>query len=277
MRLASIHTYPIKGCHRVDQDRAQVQPWGLAGDRRWIAINDAGHQLTLRQDPHLVRIRPRYVEGALSLSAAGHPDLAVPPPEGGESLRVAIWRSTVTAVAAGPVADEWLCRVLDRKVRLLYLDDPTRRPVNPKYGRPDDRVSLADGYPLLLTNEASLATLNDWIAESGSVEGPLPMTRFRPNVVVSGAQPWAEDDWPRRRVRIGSVPFRVAKPCDRCVVTATDQENGERGREPLRTLARHRHINGGLQFGVYLIPDATGEIALGDPVTVLDRESNDRA
>src|SRR4029450_7098533 len=108
--------------------------------------------------------------------------------------------------------------------------------VNPDYGRADDRVSFADGYPLLLANTASLDALNDRIAEGGSLEGPLPMTRFRPNVVIAGAAPWVEDAWTGGRIKIGEVTFRVPKRCDRCVVTTTDQETGERGREHIMTV-----------------------------------------
>jgi uncharacterized protein YcbX len=182
---------------------------------------------------------------------------------------VTVWKFTGPASLVGADVDDWLTEALDRKVRLVWLDDPTRRAVNPVYGRPEDRVSFADGYPVLLANAASLADLNDRIAESGSLEGPLPMTRFRPNVVISGAPAWVEDAWTGGRVRIGAVTFRVPKPCDRCVVTTTDQETGERGREPLRTLARFRNVDQGLLFATNLIPDNLGEIAVGDEVVPL--------
>ena len=112
--------------------------------------------------------------------------------------------------------------------------------------------------------------MNDWIAESGSDEGPLPMTRFRPNVVVDGAPGWAEDGWVDRRIRIGGVTFRAAKACGRCVMTTTDQETGERGREPLRTLGQRRKVDQSLLFGTNVIPDGTGPIRVGDPVELLD-------
>ena len=266
MRLASIHTYPVKGLHRIDRDAARVQPWGLAGDRRYLLIDGDGRMLTQRQEPRLTQLRPSYVDGRLVVRTVGRSDLDVAPAPG-ELIEVEVWRTRVLASLVGEVADRWLSEALDRKVRLVYLDDPTRRPVDPDYGTAADRVSFADGYPLLLTNSASLDVLNDWIAESGGDEGPLPMTRFRPNVVVDGAAPWAEDGWVGRRLRIGALTFRVAKPCGRCVVSTTDQETGERGHEPLRTLARYRRVGHGLLFGIYLIPDATGEIRVGDEVT----------
>jgi uncharacterized protein YcbX len=193
-------------------------------------------------------------------------DLTVDEPTGDELTDVTVWNFTGSAALVSAAADDWLTEALSRKVRLVFLDDPTRRAVNPAYGRPDDRVSFADGYPVLLANTRSLADLNQRIAESGSLEGPMPMERFRPNIVISGAPAWIEDDWTGHRVRVGTVEFRVPKPCDRCVVTTTDQETGERGREPLRTLARFRNIDQGLLFATNLIPDGPGHIAVGDPV-----------
>jgi uncharacterized protein YcbX len=125
-------------------------------------------------------------------------------------------------------------------------------------------VSFADGYPLLLTNTASLAAVNDWLCEAG--DEPVPMTRFRPNVVIDGARPWAEDDWTGRRVRLGDVVLRAAKPCDRCLVTTIDQETGVVGKQPLRVLGQYRRRPGGLLFGMNLIPDRSGVLRVGDAV-----------
>lgn len=269
MRLESLHLYPVKGCHRIDVDRATVQPWGLAGDRRWLIVDADGQIISQREDPALTGIRPSLVEGDLRLSATGRPDLTVPPPTGNHE-RVDVWGDTVPLSPAGPAADGWLSATLGRPARLYHLDDPTSRPVDPSYSRPDDRVSLADAYPLMVTSSASLDALNGALADEGSAEGPLPMTRFRPSAVVGGADAWAEDGWIGRRLRIGPVVFRAVKPCDRCVVTTTDQETGVRGHEPLRFLGRHRNVDQKLLFGVNLIPDDTGDLAAGDEVTLLD-------
>jgi uncharacterized protein YcbX len=287
MQLASLYSYPIKGCRRTEHDRAFVEPSGLTGDRRWLIVADDGEAITQREEPGLVRIHPSAVDDDLLLHAVptdpdqgvlgepdqgvrGEPDLLVPAPVDGEVAQVSLWRDPLTARLAGPAADSWLTTVLNRKVRLVWMDDLTQRPVEPQYAEPVDRVGFADGYPVLLTNAASLDALNGWLAESGSDEGPLPMTRFRPNMVVSGADQWAEDGWLGHRLRIGEVVFRAAKPCDRCVVTTTNQETGERGREPLRTLAKHRKIGQKLLFGMNLIPDGTGYVAVGDPVVPLE-------
>jgi uncharacterized protein len=260
VHVSSIHLYPVKGCYRTTVERAAVEPWGLAGDRRWLIVRaDTGDALTQRDLPQMTQIRPLSSEGGLLLA----PDRPVPFPAAGELVSVRVWSSVVPARRA-PSADGYLSSVLGLPVWLVWLDDPTRRPCDPSYSLPGDRVSFADGYPLLLANTASLDALNDWIASES-----LPMTRFRPNVVISAAPAWAEDAWTGGRIRIGSVPFRVPKSCGRCVVTTTDQETGERGREPLRTLARYRNVDQRLLFATNLIPDGVGEIAVGDPVTEL--------
>jgi uncharacterized protein YcbX len=269
VRVASLHTYPIKGCYRFDHERVEVEPWGMAGDRRWCVVDPStGEAITQRDNVGLTRIRPEPLPGGggLLLRTPGQADLTVAEPDDGESVEISVWSFTGRALRAGAAADDWLSSALDQKVRLVWLADTSQRMVEPLYAAPGDRVSFADGYPVLLGNLGSLASLNDLIAESGSLEGPLPMTRFRPNVVIDDAPAWTEDGWLGGRVRIGEVVFRVPKPCDRCVVTTTDQETGQRGREPLRTLGRHRNINQKLLFATNLIPDARGWLSVGDAV-----------
>jgi uncharacterized protein YcbX len=267
MRVSSLHTYPIKGCYRTDHSELIVEPWGPRGDRRWVIIDADGVMVTQRQISDLVRIKPRADGNRLHLTADGHPDLAVDC-EPGELVDMKVFSDPVRATPVGEAADAWLSAVLDHKVRLLWLDDPTRRPIQPEWSEPTDRVSLADEFPLLICNAASLAWLNDALLESGSDEGPLPMTRFRPNIVVDGARAWVEDDWLGRRMRLGDAVFRVVKGHGRCVVTTTDQDTGVRGREPLRTLARFRNVDQSLLFGVVLIPDELGTISVGDDIVI---------
>ncbi len=265
--VSAIYTYPIKSTHRVPMDEARIEPWGLTGDRRWMIIDADGVFVTQRRLPRLATVQATHEpDGGLSLNAAGMPALRVPPPETGEHREVRVWEDDLPALAAGPDARAWLGELFDTDLRLVYLDDPMRRRVDEKYGQPQDRVTFADRFPLLVTTEASLDALNVYLDE------PLPMHRFRPNVVISGTAAWAEDGW--KHVRIGELDFRAAKYCARCVVTTTDQESGARGagnddrREPLRTLARLHRVDGKPVFGDNLIPDGTGTIRVGDEVTV---------
>jgi uncharacterized protein YcbX len=276
MHVSALHTYPVKGCRRLDHDSIRVEPWGLAGDRRWLITDPDGQFISQRQEARLALIHADPDPAGLVLSAPGVDPIEVAQPLGDDLMSVQVWLSTIDAAPAAKSAAVWLSEYLDRDVRLVWLDDPTRRTVNPAFGEPADRVSFADGYPVLLASESSLAQLNDWVAEDfpddAALLGPLPMTRFRPNVVLSGAPAWWEDQLTARRVRIGSTVFRVPKPCGRCVVTTIDQESAERTRQPLRTLARRRLVDQDLLFGTNLIPDSpqpTAQISIGDQVELI--------
>jgi len=249
-------------------------PWGLQGDRRWAVVDDKGEVITARTERRLLSITVELEpDGSLVCTGPHAAPLRVPEPRDGQHVVLDIWKQLVTVTDAGPEAASWLGDLLGRSVRLVWLDDPTRRSVDPQYGRPTDRVSLADAYPLLLTTEESLRQLNTWIAETAQAEGdsepvqPLPMRRFRPNVVVGGATPFIEDHW--KLIRIGEVTFRVTKGCDRCVMTTIDPLTLAKGKEPLRTLAKHRQWDGKVWFGINLIPDGSGTLHLDDPVEVL--------
>ncbi|MET9385606.1 MOSC N-terminal beta barrel domain-containing protein [Streptomyces sp. NPDC002928] len=268
--LQSIHVHPVKAFRSLSLREAVVEPWGLAGDRRWVLIDDGGKVVTQRQQPRLALAAAELVPGGVRLSAPGLDPLTVPVPEPVGTVTVEIFGDKVEGVLADTAAHAWCSAYLGADVRLVHMDEPaTRRPVDPDFALPGETVSFADGYPLLVTTTASLDALNSLIAQGRhAAEGPLPMNRFRPNAVVSGATPWAEDDW--SRIAIGEVTFRVAKMCGRCVVTTTDQTTAGRGKEPLYTLGRHRRINGKLVFGQNLVPQSRGTIRVGDPVRILD-------
>ncbi|MDK1474749.1 MOSC domain-containing protein [Streptomyces sp. 549] len=268
--LSALHVYPVKGVRGTSPGEAEVQPWGLAADRRWMVVDADHRQVTQREQPRLALAAAEPLpDGGLELSAPAMPKLRVAVPgDGTGTVTVSVWRDRVPAAPAD-VGSDWFSAYLGRPVLLVYLADPRARPVDPEFGREGETVGFADGFPLLVTTTASLEALNELVAEGGHAdEGPLPMDRFRPNLVVSGTQSWAEDGW--RRLRVGQVVFRVAKPCGRCVVTTTDQRTARRGREPLRTLARHRRFGSQLVFGQNLVPESTGRVRSGDQVEVLD-------
>ncbi|MEU1806939.1 MOSC N-terminal beta barrel domain-containing protein [Streptomyces sp. NPDC019937] len=276
--LSALHVYPVKSLAGLAPGAAVVEPWGLAGDRRWMVVEPNGRYVTQRQQPRLALASAELLPGGgVRLSAEGRKPLRVTAPGPGDpsapsraAFPVMLARTEVEVVPAGAEADAWFSDFLGTGARLVHLDDPTRRrPLTPEYARGGETVSLADEFPLLLTTTASLHALNSLIAQGDHPdEGPLPMNRFRPNIVIDGTAPWAEDDW--RRIRVGEVVFRVCKPCSRCVITTTDQSTGERGKEPLRTLARHRRVGDALLFGQNLVPEGTGTLRLGDPVEILE-------
>ncbi|MFJ3640608.1 MOSC domain-containing protein [Streptomyces sp. NPDC090108] len=268
--LLSIHVHPVKAFRSLALSEAVVEPWGLAGDRRWALVDDGGKVVTQREQPRLALAAAGLLpDGGIVLSAPGRSALTVPVPEPAETLTIDVFGTKVEAVLAHEAAHRWCAAYLGAGVRLVHLDDPaTRRPVDPAYALPGETVSLADGYPLLVTTLASLDALNSLLAGGRHAdEGPLPMNRFRPNLVVAGTEAWAEDHW--SRISVGDVVFRVARTCGRCVVTTTDQDSAVRGREPLHTLARHRRRAGQLVFGQNLVPLTPGTVRVGDPVRVL--------
>lgn len=269
--LRSIHVHPLKTVQGHAPHEAVVEPWGLAGDRRWVLVDSTHKIVTQRPHPRLALAAAEPLPGGgIRMSAPGRKPLTVEVPAPVATTTIEVWKDKVEAVAADDAAHAWWSAYLETDIRLFHLDDPaTRRPIDPRYAKPGETVSFADGYPLLLTTLSSLDALNSLIAQGDHAdEGPLPMNRFRPNVVVAGTAPWAEDDW--SRIAIGDVTFRIAKKSGRCVVTTTNQETAERGKEPLRTLARHRRFGDQLCFGTNLVPESTGPVRIGDPVTILE-------
>ncbi|MGW8764078.1 MOSC domain-containing protein [Streptomyces sp. NPDC055815] len=269
--LRSVHIHPVKAMRALTRTEAEVQPWGLAADRRWTVVDATNEVVTQRRHPRMALATAEPLPGGgISLSAPGRPTLEVEVPHPSTTITVEIFGDHVEAVPAGDAAAAWFSAYLESDVRLVHMDAPEhRRPVDPDYALPGETVSFADGYPLLVTTVSSLDALNSLIAQGDHAdEGPLPMNRFRPNLVIEGTAPWAEDGW--TRLAVGEVTFRVPRPCGRCVVTTTDQLTGERGKEPLRTLGRHRKNDGRLIFGQNLVPEHTGTVRVGDAVKILD-------
>ena len=269
--LTTINRFPVKSCRGESVTGAAVEPWGLAGDRRWMVVDATGEAMTARECPRMLLVHPQLCEGGLRLSGPGREPLDVAAPAGGRQVAVTVFgRAPFPVRLADDEAHAWFSAVIGEPVRLVYQDDPRVRQTDPAHAA--DGVSFADGYPLLLANEASLDELNGWIAEGPMADqGPLPMIRFRPNLVVRGAPAWAEDGW--RRVRVGEAEFRAVKGCARCVIPTTNHETAGRGKEPTATLARFRRWDGEVWFAINLIPDTPGAtVRVGDEVEILEAD-----
>jgi len=240
--LSALHIFPVKSCAPLVVDAAAVEPRGLAHDRRWLVTDASGKFLTGRQHPRLTLLRAAPNGAALDLSA---PDMPL--------LRLDVPLPT----------EAWISEFLGMPARFFYMDAGCERPVDPAYAKPGDEVSFADAYPLLLISQGSLDGLNAKLA------APVPMLRFRPNLVVANTGAHAEDGW--KRVRIGSVEFDLVKPCSRCVFTTVDFTSGafDPSGEPLRTLMTYRRTERGVTFGQNVIPRGTGTLRVGDAVEVL--------
>ena len=257
LRVSGLYAYPIKSCRGTSLAEAEVGTTGFVRDRQWMVVGPDGTFMTQRDWPALAGVDVRVVDDGLELTAEGMPQLAVRDPEPGAARRrVVIWADQVEAAEAAADAGAWFGELLGTHCRLVRMPASTVRRVDPRYATARDRVGFADGFPFLLISQGSLDELNR------RLEAPVPMNRFRPNIVVEGCEPHAEDGW--SCVTIGEVSFRVVKPCARCVITTTDQLTGARGREPLRTLATYRRVGNKVLFGQNLIHDGTGVVRLGD-------------
>lgn len=218
--------------------------------------------MTRRELPEMAKIGIALEDERIVLTKEGLPNLTANRRPEGETAKVRVWRSITTGRYVSSEADQWLTRALGRECRLVYMPESARRRINPLFGTKDDLVGFADGYPVLVASEASLEDLN------GRLDSKISIDRFRPNLVVKGCAPFAEDSW--KRIRIGGTVLRSTRPCIRCLVTTQDPLSGEAlGPEPLRTLAKYRKVEGGVIFGMYYVPETLGTISVGDPVTPL--------
>jgi hypothetical protein len=254
MQLSALYVYPVKALGPVAVAAAEVGEGGFVDDRRFMVVGEDDRFVTQREAPRLALVAARLEGDRLRLEAPGAPPLELPRLPSGAAVTVEVWGDRVAAVEAGGAA--FFSDFLGRPARLVFMPEGGRRQVA------GDRafVGFADGYPFLLTSTGSLAAL----AAAGA---PVPMLRFRPNLVVDGAPAWAEDGW--RRLRIGAVEFDVMKPCARCVVTTIDPATAQAGAEPLRTLARLRRVGNEVHFGQNLCHRGRGLVRAGDPVEVL--------
>lgn len=278
MHVTELAVYPVKSLRGVSPREAEVELHGLRHDRRWMVVDAAGDKVRLEHHPRLLSVTARPTAHRGLELVRGEDVVPVAPPVDGEAVPVSLSR-VGTARLAAPAAHALLSDVVGRPVRLVWLEDPTRRSVSPSHGgRPGEVLSLADTAPLLLTTVPSLRRLEQWGREryveryaacardAGPRPAPLAMERFRANVVVDGdLEPFVEDGW--SHVTIGDVRFRVSELCDRCPVPGIDPASQQVTAEPLRALARHRRRDGRTWFGVRLVPEGTGRLVVGDAAT----------
>jgi uncharacterized protein YcbX len=264
MVLAEIRVHPVKSCRGILPARWELDAFGLRYDRSFMVVAPDGRFLTQREQPKLALVETRIAGDTLHLTAPGEAPLEIPlATAAGKRVEIAVWRHHGPALDQGDEAAALLSSHLGLVCRLVRLPPEHARRVNPDFFPGEAHTAFSDGYPLLLLSEASLEDLNARLGVA------LPMDRFRPNLVVRGCEPYAEDGW--KRIRVGELEMAVVKPCDRCVVTATDQTTGERaGSEPLRTLATYRTRDNKVLFGQNVVHLGRGPIEVGAKVEVLD-------
>jgi uncharacterized protein YcbX len=270
MHLSGLYLYPVKSLRGVSVTSAQIDELGFVGDRRFLIIDEYGRFLTQRTLPRMAQIKTALSADAVTVSADGAGNFSVSRAADARAAvrSVSVWGSEgLLAEDCGDLPARWLSDLLSTKCRMVRIGEKFRRPIlKPDVAGPGDLVNFADAFPFLVISEASLADLNDRLVANGADR--LPMNRFRPNLVVTGCDAYAEDTW--TRFRIGPVVFRTGGPCIRCPITTTDQETAARGKEPLRTLAgyrRHAANPTDVKFGQNVLHEIkSGTLRVGDEV-----------
>lgn len=263
LAVQDIFIYPIKSLGGIRLMESEVEERGFRYDRRWMLVDEEGMFVTQRVYPQLALLGVKLGEGGLEVFHKTDPskcievsfDLAT-----GPEVMVTIWDDQVLAKAVHSDFDRWFSEFLDFKVRLVVLPETSHRKVDPRYAVNGESVSFADGMPYLIIGQESLNELNS------RLDSPVPMDRFRPNIVFSGGAPYLEDSL--REIKIGGLGFKIVKPCARCVLTTVDQQSGKQGKEPLKTLSSYRSVNNKVYFGQNVVALSLGKIRIGDPIQI---------
>jgi uncharacterized protein YcbX len=263
MQLTEIWIFPVKSLCGVRVAKADVEERGLRYDRRWMIVDENGVFITQRKLPKMTLITVSFSPNGLILSHRGQSSRVLVPywPVSSQCIQVQVWKDACTAFTVTDEADAWLTRILEKPVRIVEMRESNHRSMTPAFSNKGELLSFADDFPYHLISEASLADLNSKLKES------VGMGRFRPNFVVGGAEPFAEDRW--KRIQIGNTHFELVSPCERCVVTAIDTATGEKGTEPLKTLSTYRKVDRKILFGQNLISLKHGTVQEGDDVGVM--------
>jgi uncharacterized protein len=263
MWLSQIFIYPIKSARGIAVPETQLDNSGPLQDRRWMIVDENGVFLSQRKLPAMALIEPRFEGSDLVVTAPGMSRLVIPPWSGdSEWMSVRIWRDNLKLPHPNQGWSDWFSSFLGTRCRLVHLPDEVTRCVEPPFDHPKWRVSLADGYPLLVVTQESLDLLN---TKLGS---PIGMARFRPNLVIAAATPHAEDGW--TGLQIDSVRLAIVKPCARCSTVLVDPATAQPGLEPLRTLAEYRRMSGSVMFAQNALVVNPGQIRVGTAVEIVD-------
>ena len=261
--LSEINIYPIKSLGGISLQTSDVEDRGLKYDRRWVLVDEINKFFTQRDFPEMALIKVAVKNDGLHLQHKGKNIESLKVPfdyDHSKRDNVVIWDDAVVGEFYNQTIDGWFSDILGIKCHLVKMPESTKRIVNKNYAE-NKIVSFADGFPFLIIGQASLDDLNS------RMEKPLPMNRFRTNFVFTGGSPFEEDQW--KKFKIGNVIFEVVKPCARCVITTTDQENAERAEEPLYTLSKYRRVGNNVMFGMNLIADSKGYVNLNDRIELL--------
>ena len=272
MKITGLHSYPIKGMRGLNHTKMMTEERGPAGDRRWLLVDNENHFITQRETSGLAKFTVTEISNGLEISTADGVIIDATIPDGITRTNVKIWDDVVYAAVCADETNAALSKAFEREVKLVFMDEKAHRKTGAEIVSTNNEVSFADAHPLLVTNEKSLAALNDQILGAGGEA--VPMNCFRSNLVVDGTSAWEEDGW--AVVECDGVIFDADIPCSRCIVTTQDQQSGEGtlDNQPIRALTQIRRSSDprvkGVLFGLNLIPRGSGTIKLGAEFNVLE-------
>ena len=260
--LSSLSIYPVKSCREVSQNSSFVEDFGLQNDRRWMVVDEQGVMITQRKLSKMCLIQPELTASGLILNTSVMDPISINTPNYNKKCSVKVWADQCHAFDAGDEAANWLSHVLEKKCRLVYFPEDEIRQVDLEYANKGDKTAFSDGFPLLIISQGSLDDLNQRLSS------PIAMNRFRPNIVIDGCNPFAEDEW--EKIRIGDITFRFVKPCSRCVIPSINIDTAEREEEPIKTLLSYRKRDKKIFFGQNVIAESNGQINVGMPIEIID-------
>ena len=262
--LSEIYTYPIKSLKGIALSSAKIENYGLQYDRKWMLINDENGFMSQRAYPQMALLKVSLFSDHLQVRHTTQDKLINIPLEenkSSETVNVKIWDDMCEAKLLPDDINQWFSEALEINCKLVYMPDNYQRKVDGNYAKEGEVTKFSDGFPYLLIGQSSLDDLNSRLKK------PVTRDRFRPNLVISGFEPYAEDEW--KVIQIGETMFRVAKPCARCRITTIDQDTAETGKEPLKTLSGYRMKDNKVFFGQNLLNLSGREIRTGDEVKII--------
>jgi hypothetical protein len=261
VEVSQLLIYPVKSTGHIALHTSAVDRFGLHNDRRWMLVDSKGVYITQRKHPRMCLINTSFTDGRLVLQAPDMTLIIVPEAHSACTIRVKVWDDQCMAYDCGKDVAQWLSAFLRLDCRLVYFPENENRLLDQNYAKAHEYTAFSDGFPILLISQGSLDDLN------ARLESPVPMTRFRPNLVVSGCEAFAEDKW--QQIKIGDLVLRLVKPCSRCVIPNIDSATGEKAPEPIKTLSRYRKRHNKVFFGQNVIANGVAELAVGMPVEIL--------
>ena len=263
LAISGLYIYPIKSLAGIEVKEAQLTGRGFQHDRRWMLVDNENRFLTQREFSQMALLQVGLaIDGLVVSHKINGNNIHIPfLPESTETGIVTVWDSTCIGQFVSNAADIWFTSMLGKPCRLVYMPDTSTIPVDTGYAKHDEITSFSDGYPFLLVGQASLDDLNSRLSE------PLPINRFRPNIVFTGGGPFLEDRM--AHFTIGQNHFYGVKLCGRCPITTINQDTATKSKEPLKTLATYRSKNNKVYFGQNLLHKGEGLLRVGDIINVL--------